>query len=348
MEEIGAKKGKFLLRRIEYTPDFANIYCDINIKWLQDIYFNSIIYMPTYLLGLSKFKKYHIFSNFISIDLEEWSQFTNKIILSFRIEGKYRNKIKKNVNNLLYSAENYVDKVYLNTFKENVLPTPYQVEKILKYFYQMDTFAIFNMFLPANYYDEILKEINMPEDMANVDYSLVCSFTPHRIKVREEKLKILLLYIKHDEKIEDEVKKYIINYAVFENFETLAFDDSIIKNEVFIKRQLKEMAEQYSMEEIKNELDQIHIKRNEQILNMNKFYNNLKISAKKIYSKEKTKKIIETFSYLILITSEEEKRHMIECKIFSIMSEVFKYMDIDISRNRLDKIIENYRKVWRK
>ena len=64
MNEIDAQKGKFLMRRIEYTPDFVNVYCDINIKWLQEIYFKSIINMPIMLFKERAFNNFHIFSYF--------------------------------------------------------------------------------------------------------------------------------------------------------------------------------------------------------------------------------------------------------------------------------------------
>ena len=98
MNEIDAQKGKFLMRRIEYTPDFVNVYCDINIKWLQEIYFKSIINMPIMLFKERAFNNFHIFSNFISIDIEEWEKFINKVIGAFRDNDKYRQKIIKNVN----------------------------------------------------------------------------------------------------------------------------------------------------------------------------------------------------------------------------------------------------------
>lgn len=95
MNEIDAQKGKFLMRRIEYTPDFVNVYCDINIKWLQEIYFKSIINMPIMLFKERAFNNFHIFSNFISIDIEEWKNLLTKLLERLEIMINIDKKLLK-------------------------------------------------------------------------------------------------------------------------------------------------------------------------------------------------------------------------------------------------------------
>ncbi len=52
---------------------------------------------------------------------------------------------------------------------------------------------------------------------------------------------------------------------------------------------------------------------------------------------KKTKKYNRTVFFLTLIVSEEERRHMIECKIFAIMAKIFSLEDVDIARNSIKK-----------
>lgn len=333
MNEIDVQKGKFLLRRIEYTPDFVNIYCDINIKWLQEIYFKSVINMPKMLFKEKAFNKFYIFSNSISIDIEEWENFINKIIRSFRNNDTYRKKIIKNVNEYLMKAEQYVNDIYNKHFIENLKPTSKQIHKCLEIFYKMDSFAVFNMYIPYNYYDSLLSELEMPDNLKNIDYAMICSFLPHRIQVRKNKLLLLKDYIKENQKFEKHINDYLVNYAVYENFETIVYDNSYIKNSSYIKRELNKMSAQYTLEMIDKELNEIDSNRKKQINNMKVFYNYI----------ENRDDLISIFSFLSLVVSEEEKRHMLECKILAILSEIFSYIDMDISRIGIEDIVKNYK-----
>lgn len=333
MNEIDAQKGKFLMRRIEYTPDFVNVYCDINIKWLQEIYFKSVINMPKMLFKEKAFNNFYIFSNFISIDIEEWEKFINKIIGSFRNNDKYRKKIIKNVNEYLMQAEQYVNDIYNKQFVENLKPTSKQIYKCLEIFYKMDSFAVFNMYIPYNYYDSLLSELKMPDNLKNIDYAMICAFLPHRIQVRKNKLLLLKDYIQESQKLEKHINDYLINYAIYENFETIVYDNSYIKNSDYIRRELKRMSSQYTLEMIDKELKEIENNRKKQINNMKLFYNYI----------ENREDLINIFSFLSLIVSEEERRHMVECKIFAILSEIFNYIDMDISRIKIEDIVKNYK-----
>lgn len=344
MNEIDAKKGKFLMRRIEYTPDYANIYCDINIKWLQEIYFKSIICMPKVLFGEKEFSNYYIFSNFISVDISEWENFINKIVSSFRKDDKLRREIVKNVNEYLNEAESFIDSIYKKVYINKELPTVQELKRSFSCFFKMDAFAVFNMFIPSNYYDEIFSYINMPKEYANIDFVMICSFLPHRIQVRKEKLELLKEYIGESEDLQNKIKRYMLEYAIYEKFEAIVFDNSFIKDDMYIKRELRKMASKYDINQIEQEILDIEENRRKQIINMEKFFENLKLSISTM-NKLEYNNIIKIFTYLTLIVSEEERRHMIECKIFAIIAEIFNYIDLDISRSGMEEIINVYGKM---
>lgn len=346
MNDLEAQKGKFLMRRIEYTPDYANIYCDINIKWLQEIYFYSIINMPKVLFDEEKFKTYYICTNFISIDLEEWTNFLSKVASAFRSNRLLRFNIIKNVNEYLAIAEKSVNKLYEKVYKNGYIPSLDEVKKCFEYFINMDCFAVFNMCIPSNYYEKIFKQLKVPDKYANIDMVMICSFLPHRLQVRKNKLELIKEKIKNDPKINNHIKEYLFNYAVYEKFESTAFDNSFITNDMFIRRELKLKSNEYTLEQIEKELIEIETKRKIQINDMNIFYKKIKECMEKVgLPEEERRNIIEQFSFLTLIVSEEERRHMIECKIFAIMAKIFSLEDIDIARNSIKNILDIYKKL---
>ena len=345
MNEIESQKGRFLMRRIEYTPDVVNIYCDIKIKWLQEIYFYSIINMPKMLFSGEKFNNANIFSKHISIEIEEWSKFVENIVSIFRDNDNLRKKVIKNVNNYLLDAESYIDNIYKKVYQSKYNPSYNELKKCFDFFINMDSFAVFNMFIPSNYYEKILDDLKMSDEY-NIDFVMICSFLPHRLQIRREKLKLLKSYLSDDKQIYAKIKDYSLNFGVFEKFHELAFDNNIIINDHSIKSELNRMSKEYSIEKIEQELEDIEINRKNQISRMYDFYNKLEnqLEKNKIYKKDKDI-IIEKFAFLTLIVSEEERRHMIECKIFAILSEIFKVLKMDISRNSLNKLLETYKNI---
>lgn len=336
MNDIESRKGNFLMRRIEYTPDFVNIYCDIKIKWLQDIYFESIINMPYVLLNEKKFKDIQIFKRHISINIEEWNNFFSNIVSAFRDNEESRNIIVKNVNEVLNESEIFVNEIYKRVYAKEYKITSNELQILFEYFEKMDSFAVFNMLIPYRYYSNLIKELNIPSDYS-IDDLMVCSFIPHRLQVRKNKLLLLKEFIERDGDIEESMKKYILNYAVYEQFENIAFDNEFLKDNTYLRRELKKMSKEYSIRDIDFECTKMSKNREIQKEKMNRFFNLINERTKN------NQKLVEAFSFLILIVSEEEKRHMIECKIFAILSEVFKYEKIDISRSSIKNILDTYK-----
>ena len=336
MNDIESKKGNFLMRRIEYTPDFVNIYCDIKIKWLQDIYFESIINMPYVLLNEKKFEDIQIFKRHISINIEEWNAFFLNIVSAFRNNEESRKTIIKNVNEVLHESEIFVNKIYKNVYTKGYVVTFEELQILFEYFNRLDSFAVFNMLIPYRHYSKLIKELNIPSDYS-IDDLMICSFIPHRLQVRKNKLLLLKEFMEKNEDIDESIKKYILDYAVYEQFENIAFDNEFLKNDAYLRRELKRMSKEYSIKDIDFECTKMNENREKQKEKMNSFINLVNERT------QNNQKVVETLSFLILIVSEEEKRHMIECKIFAILCEVFKYEKIDISRSSMKDILDTYK-----
>lgn len=333
-------KGNFLMRRIEYTPDNVNIYCDIRIKWLQEIYFYSIVRMPSILFDMQEFKDYKIEDTYVSIDIAEWSEFQKNIVSIFRNNDNLRNKVISNVKKVINASQKFIDELYNETYKLDKLPISKELEKMINLFIDMDTFAVFNMFIPYDYYKQIFIKNKIDCSEYSVDDLMICSFEPHRILINKKKLELIKNYLSNKEiKPED----YISKIAVYEEFENWIFDNTKLKDASFLIREIKNSASKYSLKEIESQLDFNKNNRAKQLEKYKKLLNELMTKlTQNNYNEKYIKSVLNSVGILSVIVSEEEKRHMIECKIFAILSEVFKKIKIDPARANLERIYRNY------
>lgn len=202
------------------------------------------------------------------------------------------------------------------------------------------------MCIPSNYYEKIFQELNVPNKYANIDMVMICSFLPHRLQVRKNKLELIKEKIKNNPEINHHITEYLFKYSVYEKFESIVFDNSFIKNDMYIKRELKVKSNEYTLEQIERELNEIKTKRKMQINDMNMFYKEIeKCMKKNNLSNQERENIIEQFAFLTLIVSEEERRHMIECKIFAILAQIFYWENVDISRTSINTILDIYKQL---
>ena len=306
----------FLLRRIKYTPCFVKIYCDIPIRFLQEVYFNSIICLPKAIFNKKKFSKYEIIDDYIKIDISEWTSFLNDLMQVY--EGKNINKVTNTIISKLDYFSNYVD----NCFKKNKI-TSQELKKMLDLMSEVDSFAIFNMFLPIEKYNLEIKNKNISSSIENI---MVCSFEPHRIQLRKNKLELAIKLAKGII-TEKDYSEYFNKYVFYEEFEKWIFDIDKYLSKSYLERELKRTAKKYTIEELENELNQIDVNR--------------KMCLKRAFDfvERIDENEIEKYSFLSIIVSEEEKRHMIECKLLLLIGLVFNNIDIDIGRSSINELI---------
>lgn len=333
-------KGNFLMRRIEYTPDNVNIYCDIRIKWLQEIYFYSILKMPNILFDMEEFKKYKIEDTYISLDIEEWTEFQKNIISIFRNNDNLRNKVINNVKKYLNTSQSFIDGLYNEVYKQGKLPKSKDVEKMLNLFIDMDTFAVFNMFIPYDYYKQLLMKNKIDCNEYSVDDLMICTFEPHRMLVSRSKLELIRDYLINREVTD---KEYLNEIAAYEEFENWIFDNIKLKDTSFLMREVKNVAKKYSLREIEEQLNWNEKNRLKQLSKYKKLLDELKNSLEQNnYGEKSARNVLNSVGLLSVIVSEEEKRHMIECKIFAILAEIFNKIKIDPARTSLKRIYKNY------
>ena len=162
------------MRKIKYTPDYVHIDCNIGIRWLQDVFFESLINAPKIL------KKDQIFTSCIKtnseiiIPIQQWVEFSKKIISSFRNDNFQRNIIISKMNETLIKAKGIVNQSYRETFFDGKVPTIHEINQLINLLVELDSYAIFNMFLPRKYYTQKLSNINISEESNNIDSLMIC------------------------------------------------------------------------------------------------------------------------------------------------------------------------------
>ncbi|WP_124066126.1 hypothetical protein [Clostridium sp. E02] len=327
----GKTDNLLAMRKIHYTPDYVHIECDIGIRWLQEAYFKSIARMPLILLGKETFTDIRLSDRDISVPVEQWIAFTGHIVSSFRDGKKERKDILTNMYQQLADAEIYTNKIYSKVYGKGILPGKQEIFDLIQIIINLDSYAVFNMFMPCEYYIKQFQVCRLEPQLCNVDNLMVCMFEPHRILVRKKKLKLALQYQKN-ELGEESIFDYLKEIAVYEQFADWIFGVEKLLDTRFIKKELKKLAGCFTKKELEEEYRTLDRSRDWQVYSL---YSLLHAVGKSSAEREE---YIDKFLYLTHITTEEEKRHMIECRIFAVLGYVFSQLKIDSTRYSLEEL----------
>ena len=305
--------NEFLMRRIVYSPTSVKIYCDITIRILQEIYFNSIIYLPKAIFDKKKFTVKNIASDYIEISLAEWTEFQLDII-----------NLLKGVNN-----ESVIDKMFQNMSNLNKLvDVCLEKESISSEdFYALtegmayiDSYAVFNMFLNIEEYNN---RLNPDLVKTRVEDIMFCAFEPHRVLLRKKKIEMAIKYAQEKD-ITLDVEKYMQKYMFFEEFEKWLFSPEKYKSDRFLLREVKGLCKNHSESELVSQLSLINQKRADAVSRALQFANDVSD--------------LNQFIILPAIITEEEKRHMIECKLLYCLGKNIENLRVDIARSDISTI----------
>ena len=322
------------MRNITYTPDSVYISCDFRIRWLQDAYFESIKNAPYILFKYPKFRC-NLHEHEIEVPIDEWISFSQAVISVFRDNRLLRRELTTNMMEMLFCADEFVNEKFESVFQHDNTITFDDFKTLIDCIVKLDTYAVFNMFLPYKYYFQRLESLSLPPDLWNIDNLMVCMFEPHRILVRKQKLKLAKKYLENTLS-EVDICGYQKECAVYEEFEKWIYGVVPLHNSMFCFKNVRNLAASYSLEEIDRELLSLDNSRNKQV---KKLYELLCL-IKEFASKDE---IFDDFIFLSQISTEEEKRHMIECKIFAILGDIFEKLQIKSTRMSLSQLIKTTR-----
>lgn len=332
--------SNYLMRRVSYGASHVKIHCDIRIKWLQEIYFESIRLVPKAILGKTPFTSAKIIEDHIHIDLTEWSACIAEISSAFRLNQGRRIQISKQIHDLLNSYENKV-MLLEKSVSENTLLQNSDIVSSFNDMALVDAFSIFNMLIPFDFYAHTLNELEVPEYAAVLDHVLVCPFHPHRVLLRLKKIETALA-LKKSPSTASVIQEYINKYLVYSEFENWIFDTSKLDDVGITTREIQRTVKDLSIDEMQKEIDAIERNRNYQLVKKIEFLSTIESYAHKKMSASEINNLLHMFSFLSLIVAEEEQRHMLECRHFVIIGKLFKILDIDPARSRLEDIQQSF------
>ena len=320
----------FKLRNIEYKVSTIRIYNYSKIKWMQEIYFLSVKKMPKVLLNMNEFNVIKNENNFIEVDSQQWYEFMYYLSSIFR-DGSDKRKIAiENIKHYLSIIEK--DMIELTKeYSKNKKITNKSFWKIINDFVNVDVFSIFNMIIPYDILEKELKKLNLDID---IDDTYLCVVKPHRDIIKDEKIKLAIKLINNELSKED-IEKYLNPFGAYEKFEEWCLDVSYLEDSIFLMRELNNMILTYQKTELEEDIiNDIKVREKRENLvfkNLEKIYN-LNID------KEEKENIFSKISFLSLLATEEEKRHMIECKILVTFGKYFKDKNVDMARTNLEKL----------
>lgn len=307
--------NEFLMRRIVYSPDTVKIYCDIPIRILQEVYFKSIINLPMVIFDGEIFSDYLICGDYIEIGIVQWSQFQLNLVEI--MSNDYNTLLVKK---MFHKLNKLNDKVECCLKKEMLSSNDFK--ELIDGMAIIDAFAVFNMFIPISKYKKKLKAENARLVLEDI---MFCAFEPHRILLRKRKIEMAISLGKGIV-IEPMIKDYFDELVYYEEFERWLFFPEKYRSIRFLMRELKGLCKKYLVEELEEELELINKKREESLERARQF----------------AYKICNLNQYLMLpaIVTEEEKRHMIECKLLFCLGKSLEKLDIDIARSDIKIIIK--------
>lgn len=312
--------NEFLMRRIVYSPDNVKIYCDIPIRILQEVYFESIVNLPRAIFDEKAFSDYFIGDDYIEVGMLQWSKFQFKLA-SLMVNDYDELLIQK----MFEKINNLRDKVEFCLGKEILSSSDFKA--LIDGMALIDSFAVFNMFIPISEYKKRLKD---EDEKLVLEDIMFCTFEPHRMSLRKHKLEIALSLSKGDV-IETMIKDYFDEVVFYEEFENWLFFPEKYKSIRFLMRELKGLCRKYTIEELEAELNIINKKRKETLDRARYF-------ANKVHN-------INQFLILPALITEEEKRHIVECKLLFCLGKSLEKLDIDIARSdkkTIERAIERY------
>lgn len=321
------------LSKVTYTPDYVHIKCDFKINWLQDVFFESIINAPKILMNQNSFFNCFKTNDELIIPVDQWYIFSRKLTSSFRNDYQLRQKIIKNIQEQINKANSEVNALYLKTFKKSEVSSTKELISILNRFVKLDSFAVFNMFLPREFYKKTLEKLDIHGD---VDSLMFCYVEPHRIEVRKQKINLIMQCVESSRsESEALMQNYMLKFGVYEQFENWLFIIDRFLNLRYLKREIRNISKNNKFTDLIRERDLILENRRRQYYKFQKNMNKIYLSLKTISDK---KEMISCLLFPSIITTEEELRHMIECKIFAIFGYIFDKFQIEANRMNLEEL----------
>lgn len=280
--------------------------------------------------------------DYLTIDFRDWASFFIKSTSAFRGDSKMRKRISKIVNDGLARYESKVSFAETKWDKDGKLSS-FDINELFELYRDIDTFAVFNILIPVQYYNEKISTYGNEE--MSLDDFLVSMVEPHRMLVRRNLLELALEKKKYGVVNEIKINQFL-NNVCHTYFDEWLFSDSKVTEPFYLLRDISSITSNYSESEIVSELTEMKKRRQKKI---KKFFSNLSYirnAGGKSICEYEAVELAESLAFLSLIATEEEKRHMIECRYFLLIGRVLKALNIDVSRSSVKEIVSSAHMIW--
>jgi hypothetical protein len=279
----------------------------IDIQYIKESNLLAYKFLPVAFFGDKEFEQVSIIEDTISIDIREWLPFYQKVL---KLTDGDKKLLQTFITNMKYNLEQYnicVDKCRGNVSKRCGVKAT-DVENLLRLFSVCQAYAFWNFFS-----SDIFSRSDTNVQMNNYLVSLVPS---HRTIVQLERMRLANRYIIGELKDED-ISHYIDNEFVLSKEIEWHYSYNESENKRIVLSELASVVQSYN-NTIEKEMDIIIQNREHQLkklkkqlcaLRGNDFYKGL---------------------LLVNLATQEEIRHMINCKMMNIVSCMCRICDIDV------------------
>ena len=340
------KEGNYFLDETVLQSDYVTFLRRFTkIAWACELGLETKALRSQVIFGTPPTRIVRKGDNFITIDFHDWAAFFIKATAAFREDADMRKKVSRIVNEGLFAYENAVRSAEEQWKKTRRLSSD-NIAELFKLYSHIDTFAVFNILVPMEYYGDMLAEFAMQDSRITPDDFLVSMIEPHRVLVRRNMLSLALEEKDNQCISEQSIRHFMDECMPYADFDRWLFDDDKINDPSFLQRDVAILCKNYNRQDIMDEIDKLNIRRREKISRFFTCLSRVKTLAPERLGEERTNHLVESLSFLSLVVTEEEHRHMIECRHFILLGGILKSLELDVARSTVAEIIHTAKMIW--
>lgn len=332
------RESDYFLKEAILLPDYVMIYRNEAVRWTEQIGFDGLLMRPQALFKEDIYKTIENKNTYCKIELETWFEFMKRSIGIFKSDCKNINFVVNNVNQALDSFQTVIENVYKEYSEKEEL----DIETMNQLFYwysYTDAFSVFNNILPREYFYSIFSKYQI-ENEYHMDDFLISFVEPHRVLVRRKKIELALDYLENNQFDEERLTNFRLNYMPYDMFTEWLFDDTKLKSNRLLIKEIKSLVNTYSKEALIYEHKQLVDNRKASLVRrFNKMNHMYDIMVKFGEERSEIDNILSRLTFLSVVSTEEERRHMLVCKFHILLGRVLRTYKLDVARSSKEDIL---------
>ena len=321
------------LKETILLSDIVVLYRHEQILWTQELGLLGMQMRPKAFFNDESFRILSSERDYIVIPLEEWLDFSKKILITFQSDLPLLIAMKTNIEASLKRFEQCVNKA-VKIWNIDKTISVQALDELFALYSLTDAYSLLNYIIPKNYFQQQLQIVELAAYHYTLDNFLISLVEPHRHMNRRKKLEIAR---EPDYMRSALVSSYLANNIYYDYFTEWLYLNGAYTQEKLLYKEINSIVSTYSKKQIDDEISNMEeIRKRYLSQRKQKLENILKIGLR---SKNQT--ILSLHSQLenlAFVCTEEESRHMIVCKFFYLMGSILNTYKIDVSRTSLKEI----------